>query len=117
MIRRRLRDNYMVIYLFLLISWLLKLISHPATNPKQCVGDTFVCHAAVGPIPGQFILMIVFGFYLALALITLSGFPSREPSVEVLSRERTLQKLVSQLARGAGLGQRGGRYAAPRRLT
>jgi uncharacterized membrane protein len=97
MIRRRLRDNYMVIYLFLLLSWLLKLISHPATNPLRCAGDTFVCHAAVGPIPGQIVLMIVLGFYLLLALATLSGYPSREPSVEVLSRERTLQKLVSPL--------------------
>jgi hypothetical protein len=34
-------------------------------------------------------------FYVALATITLLGYPHHDPSVEVLSRERTLQKLVS----------------------
>ena len=43
------------------------------------------------------VLGLVSCFYLALIVITLMGYPGREPSVEVLSRERTLQKLVSPL--------------------
>jgi uncharacterized membrane protein len=97
MIRRRLRDNYMAIYLFLLLSWLLKLLYHRPIDPRICVEDTFVCHASVGPIPGQVVLFGVLGVYAVLAIVTVSSWPRREASVEVLSRERTLQKLVSPL--------------------
>jgi uncharacterized membrane protein len=94
MVQRRLRDHYMAIYLFLLFAWLLKLLQ-PGVDAGTC--DTFVCHAAVGPIPGGLILGIVSCFYLVLGVTTLMGYSGREPSVEVLSRERTLQKLVSPL--------------------
>jgi len=97
MLQRRLRDNYMAIFSFLVLSWMLKLLLHPA-DPGQCASETFVCHASVGPIPGQIVIGTVFCCYLVLAAITLSGYTTRrEPSVEVLSRERTLQKLVSPL--------------------
>ena len=36
--------------------------------------DTFVCHAAVGPIPGAAVIGIVSCFYLALVVITLMGY-------------------------------------------
>src|SRR6476659_9229329 len=94
MIQRRLRDHYMAIYLFLLLSWLLKLLQHSA-NQGSCGSQAFICHATVGPLPGGVVLGLVGGCYLVLAIITLLGYPGREPSVEVLSRERTLQKLVS----------------------
>lgn len=94
MIQRRLRDHYMAIYLFLLFSWLLKLLQ-PGGEPSAC--DTFACHASVGPLPGELVLGLVGCFYLVLIVITLLGYHRRDPSVEVLSRERTLQKLVSPL--------------------
>jgi uncharacterized membrane protein len=94
MAQRRLRDHYLAIYLFLLLSWLLKLLLHPL-GAGQCVNESFVCHATVGPIPGGLVMTIVGCFYLALATITLLGYRNHDPSVEVLSRERTLQKLVS----------------------
>jgi len=96
MIQRRLRDHYMAIYLFLLLSWLLKLLQHSASQ-DSCGSQIFICHATVGPIPGGVVLGLVGCCYLVLAIITLLGYPGREPSVEVLSRERTLQKLVSPL--------------------
>jgi hypothetical protein len=40
-------------------------------------------------------MTVVGCFYVALATITLLGYRNYDPSVEVLSRERTLQKLVS----------------------
>ena len=94
MVQRRLRDHYMAIYLFLLFAWLLKLLQ-PGAEAGAC--DTFVCHAAVGPLPGALVLGMVSCFYLVLGVITLMGYSGRQPSVEVLSRERTLQKLASPL--------------------
>lgn len=96
MVQRRLRDHYMAIYLFLLLSWLLKLLLHTPSG-GQCLNESFVCHATLGPLPGSLVMTVVGCFYLTLATITLLGYPHRDPSVEVLSRERTLQKLVSPL--------------------
>jgi uncharacterized membrane protein len=96
MVQRRLRDHYIAIYFFLLLSWLLKLMQHSA-DAGVCGNDTFVCQATVGPIPGAVVMSAVGCFYLALVVIMLMGYHGREPSVEVLARERTLQKLVSPL--------------------
>lgn len=94
MVQRRMRDHYMAIYLFLLISWLLKLLLHPP-QVGQCADASFICHATLGPLPGGAVIGLVGCFYAALLLLTLLGYRNRDPSVEVLSRERTLQKLVS----------------------
>ena len=94
MLKRRLRDNYLAIYLFLLVSWLLKLLQHPAAVPG-CPPDGFVCHAALGPLPGQAVLALVLALYSALLLLAVLGASRREATIEVLSRERTLQKMVS----------------------
>lgn len=96
MLQRRLRDHYMAIYSFLLGSWLLKLLQHPASG-IGCSADTVVCHATVGPLPGWLVLAGVGCFYAVLVVATLLGYSSRDPSIEVLSRERTLQKIVSPL--------------------
>jgi len=105
MAQRRLRDHYMAIYLFLLLSWLLKLLLHPL-SAGQCVHESFVCHATIGPIPGGGVIALVGCFYLVLAIMTLLGYRHRDPSVEVLSRERTLQKLVSPSQQPVGRRQR-----------
>jgi uncharacterized membrane protein len=95
MVGRRLRDNYMSIYLFLLLSWLVKLL-HPPYEPGMCINDrTMICHATVGPIPGEWVFGAVLCGYAVLMLFTLFSYRSSEPSIEVLARERTLQKLVS----------------------
>ncbi len=95
MLGRRLRDNYLAIFMFLILSWLLKLMAHPAISPGTCEQDTYICHAAVGPIPGWAVLGAVFCFYVGLLVLVVVTYQAGEPSVEVLSRERTLQKLVS----------------------
>lgn len=96
MIQRRLRDHYMAIHLFLLISWLLKVLQH-SSSAGLCPDESNICHAAVGPVAGEYVIGVVCLYTLVLLIITLLGYPGREPSVEVLSRERTLQKLVSPL--------------------
>lgn len=91
---RRLRDNYLAIYCFLIMCWLIKLLIHP--RPDIPMGaETFVSHAAVGPFPGVLVLSIVLGFYISLCLIMFVTYSVPKPSIEVLSRERTLQKLAS----------------------
>jgi uncharacterized membrane protein len=94
MVQRRLRDHYMAIYSFLLLSWLLKLLLHPISS-ATCANASFVCHATLGPIPGSIVMLGVGCFYVCLIGLTLLGYHHHDPSVEVLSRERTLQKLVS----------------------
>jgi uncharacterized membrane protein len=119
MLGRRLRDVYLAIYTFLIISWFVKLLFHRPVAPEACAPstaripaiedaldryfkynpvcatDTLLRHAAIGPIPGWVVITMVVSVYLGLITLMLLTFPSGEPSVEVLSRERTLQKLVS----------------------
>jgi uncharacterized membrane protein len=95
MLGRRLRDVYLAIYTFLIMSWLVKLLFHKPAVPGICVQETVVCHATVGPIAGWLVLTLVFCFYVGLLVLILITYQADEPSVEVLSRERTLQKLVS----------------------
>jgi len=95
MLGRRLRDVYLAIYLFLIMSWLVKLLFHKPIAPGVCVEETVVCHATIGPIPGWIVLTVVFCFYMGLIVLTLLNYSAGDSSVEVLSRERTLQKLVS----------------------
>jgi uncharacterized membrane protein len=97
MLGRRLRDIYLAIYLFLIMSWLVKLLFHKPIVPGVCGAETVVCHATVGPIPGWLVLAVVFCFYLGLLTLVLATYEVGEPSVEVLSRERTLQKIVSPI--------------------
>jgi uncharacterized membrane protein len=95
MLGRRLRDNYLAIYLFLILSWLVKLVFHHPIPSDMCLQDTYICHAAVGPIPGWTIVGGVFCFYLGLLMLMFVTYHVAGPSVEVLSRESTLRKLVS----------------------
>jgi uncharacterized membrane protein len=101
MFRRRLRDHYMAIFLFILLAWLLKLLQQPSADCRG-TGSVFVCDATIGPIAGQYVLGAVLGAFVVLALLALSGYTGREPSIEVLSRERTLLKLVSPLQQPVG---------------
>lgn len=90
MLGRRLRDNYLAIYLFLTVSWIVKLWIHPASDTIPLIQS-----AAVGPFPGWLVFTIVIVYLVALILLMLVTYYGSEPSVEVLSHQRTLQKLVS----------------------
>jgi uncharacterized membrane protein len=119
MLGRRLRDVYLAIYTFLILTWFVKLLFRATVTKEQCAAamagrlaledavdrylkylpsceaDTFLRLAAVGPIPGLVVIIAVLCFYVGLlALVTLT-YSASDPSVEVLSRARTLQKLVS----------------------
>lgn len=70
---RRLRRNYVWIFLVLGLSYLAKLLVHPA--PLQ-TWDELWRRASVGPIPGQFVLLMwlaAFAILAGLMLLTLRG--------------------------------------------
>ncbi|MGV8954733.1 MAG: DUF2270 domain-containing protein [Cypionkella sp.] len=76
-LRRRMRRNYIWMFLILLSAWLVKLASpdlqqNPNIDPTGPLG-TMVGHAAIGPLPGWLILMLIAGFYGVLGAACLRG--------------------------------------------
>lgn len=74
---RRLKRNYMWMFLILLLAWVLK-ISTPKLQEEGVAReltwsvDEIVGNAAFGPVPGWVILLAVIGFYGWLAFMALS---------------------------------------------
>jgi uncharacterized membrane protein len=76
---RRLRRNYCWIFLILLAAWLLKITSHMPQSPstesglvpwlRESLGD-----AALGPLPGWLVVIIVGAFYAWLLYATLRRY-------------------------------------------
>lgn len=94
MVGLRLRDNYLAIHLFLILSWLLKLSLHPRTDMPPDLADNVLNRAGIGEVSGLAVMGAVVVFYIIALLITLLT-SSAEPSSEVLGCERMLQKLTS----------------------
>src|SRR3989304_5489079 len=70
-IGRRLRRNYMFIYLILGLAWMMKIYLHPF---PAATWEEFISRAALGSISGQSVFMagIIFtGFMALLALFTI----------------------------------------------
>lgn len=76
-LRRRLRRNYIWMFLILLFAWIVKIASPnlqdgAALDPGRPM-DLAIAHAAIGPIPGLVVVALVILFYLALAVASLRG--------------------------------------------
>lgn len=75
---RRLRRNYLWMYLILLLAWVLKITS-PKLQEEGVVADTarplmrIVDNAALGPLPGWIVIAIVAALFVALAVVSLRG--------------------------------------------
>jgi hypothetical protein len=80
---RRLRRNYLWIYLILGISWLAKLTMYPTMIGHW---DELVERAAIGSIPGVFVLGAGILFYSLILLISLATASLHQASGEVLPR-------------------------------
>ena len=80
---RRLRLNYLWIYLVLLIVWLAKLLLYP-----DAIGslDLLIARARIGVAPGWLVMTIVVGFYSALVIIALVTRRLRKAVGEVFPR-------------------------------
>lgn len=71
---RRLRRNYQWIYIILLASWVVVLMSHPTSTTSL---PEVIRRAAIGPFPGQFVIGVVLVFHFALLAL---GIYSRKVS-------------------------------------
>ncbi|UCF38694.1 MAG: DUF2270 domain-containing protein, partial [Acidobacteriota bacterium] len=98
---RRLRRNYIWLFLILGLAWGLKLLLYPTVTHTF---ESFVEHAAVGPIHGLVILSAMGVFFVALFLIAFFTAGLRASPGEVLSRREILggpSELIQNLARVA----------------
>jgi len=75
---RRLKRNYIWIYVIILLGWGIKI-----TSPQLTIGgapqnvaislDTILANAALGPLPGLVVIALMALFYVALFVATLRG--------------------------------------------
>jgi uncharacterized membrane protein len=86
-ITRRLRRNYAWMYVILLLAWILKI-----TSPKLQEGvsvdtlrpiETIVANAALGPLPGWLVMVLVVALYGGLAVLAFRGGRRRADDDEV----------------------------------
>jgi uncharacterized membrane protein len=76
-LRRRLRRNYIWMFLILGLAWMLKIMSPDlqdgaALDPGRPI-ELAIAHASIGPVPGWLVLGIVVLFFAALAVASLRG--------------------------------------------
>lgn len=76
-IRRRLRRNYVWMYVIILAAWLLKITSPQLQDGAQADPDrplaAMVGHAALGPLPGWAVICVVFVIYAGVIYAAVRG--------------------------------------------
>jgi uncharacterized membrane protein len=99
---RRLRRNYAWIFLILYAAWVAKiwLFPVPASGLAQ-----FVERSAVGPISGEIMIALGFGFYASLLIMGLATINMTKATGEVLPRfgEETATSIFSPEGKRKGL--------------
>jgi len=78
---RRLRRNYLWLFILLALSWNLKVYLHPQPSRDM---DEFIARAAVGIVPGTIVLVVGFVFNIGLIVFALATLRLREATGEVL---------------------------------
>jgi len=86
-VRRRLRRNYIWMYVIVLAAWLLKIASPQlqdgaSTDPVRPL-DAAIAHAALGPLPGWLVAALVGLTYAVLLLTAVRGSDRGENEVHV----------------------------------
>jgi uncharacterized membrane protein len=84
-IGRRLRSNYLWIFMLLALSWTLKVYLHP--TPAKTI-EEFVNHATVGIVPGFIVIIVGFLFNIVLFLIAVGTLQLKEAASEVLPHDK-----------------------------
>src|SRR5215510_13258397 len=109
---RRLRRNYLWIYLILGASWFGKnyLFPQPAASLSE-----FVLRAAVGPIPGYIMIALGIIYHAFLLLIAVGTVGMTQASGEVLPRFGGEHSIEHHLAEGAARNLRAWLYPQHRR--
>jgi len=80
---RRLRRNYLYIYGIIGTAWLAKLWLIPKSSATW---DEFFNRGIIGPIPGQWIFLIVIGFVISLSILSMVTVWMQDATGEVLPR-------------------------------
>src|ERR1700682_1706282 len=106
-IGRRLRRNYLWIFLLLALSWNLKVYLHPV--PADTF-ELFLQRATVGLVPGWIVFIIGFIFNATVLIFALGTIRLREATGEVLPRHEfslhPLQRVTSWTRAAATTGKR-----------
>jgi hypothetical protein len=84
-IGRRLRSNYMWIFILLALCWTLKVYIHPYPAPNI---DTFMNRAQVGLAPGWLVLAVGVFFNVMMFLLAIATLKLRDASSEVLPLDK-----------------------------
>lgn len=84
-IGRRLRSNYIWIFILLALSWSLKVYIHPYPAPTL---DVFIQRAQVGLAPGWLVIAVGFAFNLLMTLLAIGTLRLKEASSEVLPLDK-----------------------------
>jgi len=93
-IGRRLRRNYIWLFMILGIAWGTKLLLHP--TPATSLGD-MLNHAAVGYIPGNLVVVAIACFFLITFLIAILTINLKDSPGEVLPHEEVISLSSSLL--------------------
>ncbi|HEX6293179.1 MAG TPA: DUF2270 domain-containing protein [Herpetosiphonaceae bacterium] len=97
---RRLRHNYFAIFMFLLLVWFVKLLPPSEPVSGQCV--TFLQCAAIGPIPGSLVLMVVGIFYALLLALMIFTPKLIGTGTELIDRRIIFRRMVAPNAQLVG---------------
>lgn len=95
---RRYRRNYALIFLIIAISWIGKVYIHPTT---ALTFDEFLTRAAMGAIPGWFVIMMGVLFNTSLLALGLFTVGMQDTTSEVVATSGRINKISKRLRRVA----------------
>lgn len=87
---RRLRRNYVWLFLVLFLSWVVKVLLHPV--PADSLAD-LLDRAAIGPLPAWFVLLFGVWFHCFLCWIIFSNRETVAQSDENIPRDEARQRM------------------------
>ena len=96
---RRLRANYIWIFILLASSWALKVYLHPYAAPNV---EIFLERARVGLVPGWMVIFVGFVFNSAILLLAVGTLKLRDASSEVQPSEELDWHPLRQVSDWAG---------------
>ncbi len=100
---RRLRSNYMWIFMLLALSWTLKVYIHPFPAPSL---ETFIQRAQVGLAPGWLVIFIGMLFNSLMFILAIITIRLKDASSEVLPLESLEWHPLKQVSDWAGTNLR-----------